>query len=429
MTALHINGGIPLQGKVRIQGSKNASLPILAATLLAKDNSHILNCPQIADVEHMLSLLRNLGCRVSRSKEGYQIDSAPAGACKMSGEAITGMRSSLCLLGAMLGRFGEVAMEHPGGCIIGDRPIDLHIKALEQMGVVFSEEAGRLVGKAAKLHGADIRLPIPSVGATENILLAAVQAAGDTLIAGAAKEPEVEALCRYLTACGAEIDGAGTSIVFVRGGRSLHGAQFKVPSDRIVAGTYLFACVGCGGSVLLENAPCEQMEAVVRAAESMGARCQPDCGKGSYGTEYGRESGLYVHSCGRPAAVERLYTAVYPGFPTDLQSMALAVLTRADGVSRVEENIFENRFRVVEPLRKMGADIELLEDRTAIVRGKDTLRGARVEAKELRGGAALVLAALMAEGESEITGCAYIERGYENIGKDLRDLGARISSV
>lgn len=429
MTTLHIHGGIPLQGKVRIQGSKNASLPILAATLLAGDCSCIHNCPRIADVQHMISLLRNLGCRVSRSGDGYLVDSRPASACRMSGEAITGMRSSLCLLGAMLGRFKEVTMEHPGGCVIGKRPIDLHLKALEKMGVVFSEEDGRLVGNVDRLRGAELRLSIPSVGATENILLAAVQAEGDTVITGAAREPEVEALCHYLTACGAEIEGAGTTVLRIRGGKKLHGAEFHVTSDRIVAGTYLLACVGCGGSVLLENAPCEQLKAAVYAAECMGAKCQMDCGEGSYGTEYGRESGLYVQGPERPRALPNLRTAVYPGFPTDLQSMALAVLTRADGTSCVEETIFENRFRVVEPLRNMGADIELHGGRTALVRGVPALRGVRAEAQELRGGAALVLAGLMAEGESEITGCAYIERGYENISKDLRDLGARIISV
>lgn len=432
MTTLHIHGGVPLQGKVRIQGSKNAALPILAATLLAGESSCIRNCPQIADVQHMVSLLRGMGCRVSRMEDGYQIDGATAGACNMSGEAITGMRSSLCMLGAMLGRFGEVTMEHPGGCVIGKRPIDLHLRGLEKMGVLFSEEDGLLIGRVPeKLHGADIRLAIPSVGATENILLAAVRAVGDTTITGAAKEPEVVALCRYLAACGARIEGVGSSVLLIRGGARLHGADFTIPADRIVAGTYLFACVGCGGCVLLENAPCEELEAVVRIAELMGAKCQPDCEarQGIYGTDYSHERGLYVQGAGRPKAISKLRTAVYPGFPTDLQSMALAVLTVADGKSCVEETIFENRFRVVEPLRHMGADIELHTRNIVFVRGVSKLRGAKVEAGELRGGAALVLAGLMAEGESEITGCAYIERGYENIGKDLRDLGARIVSV
>lgn len=429
MAALYIQGGVPLQGKVRIQGSKNAALPVLAATLLSEDVSYICNCPQIADVRHMVNLLRSLGCRVNRSGTGYVVDSTLACPCKMSGEAITGMRSSLCLLGAMLARFGEVVMEYPGGCVIGARPIDLHIKALKAMGVDFSEEEGKLVGRVHKLQGADIRLDIPSVGATENILLAAVLAQGDTVITGAAMEPEIETLCRYLCACGAVIEGIGSSILHIRGGVPLQGAAFDIPADRIVAGTYLFACVGCGGSVLLENAPCDQMEAVVQVAEAMGARCQLDCDRTlNGGVNYGWERGLYVQGPERPRAVAKLRTAVYPGFPTDLQSIALAVLTRADGESVIEETIFENRFRVVEPLRAMGAQIEELGANRVCIRGVDTLCGARMEAGELRGGAALVLAGLMAEGTSAITGCSFIERGYENIGKDLRDLGARIVS-
>lgn len=431
MTALHIHGGVPLQGKVCIQGSKNAALPVLAATLLTKESSCIYNCPRIADVRHMINLLRNLGCSVQCANSAFEIDSRAAGACKMLGEAITGMRSSLCLLGAMLGRFGEVVMEHPGGCVIGARPIDLHLKALGSMGVEFSEEEGKLVGKAHKLHGADICLEIPSVGATENILLAAVRAEGDTVITGAAREPEVETLCRYLCACGAVIEGIGSSVLRIRGGMPLHGAEFEIPADRIVAGTYLLACVGCGGSVLLENAPCEQLASVVYMAEAMGAKCQLDCEytgkKGS--PDYGWERGLYVQGPDRPLAVPKLRTAVYPGFPTDLQSIALAVLTRAEGKSLIEETIFENRFRVVEPLRRMGAQIEELGSNKVCIQGVERLTGAVMEAKELRGGAALVVAGLMAEGESEITGCVYIERGYENIGKDLRDLGARIVSV
>lgn len=432
MTALHIQGSVPLQGKVCIQGSKNASLPVLAATLLTKERSCILNCPGIADVRHMINLLKNAGCRVQRVNDAYVIDSSTAEICRMSGESITGMRSSLCLLGAMLGRFGEAVMEYPGGCVIGTRPIDLHLNALRSMGVDFIEEEGRLVGRTHHLHGADIRLEFPSVGATENILLAAVWAKGDTVIAGAAKEPEVETLCRYLCACGAVIEGIGSSLLRVRGGMPLHGAEFEIPADRIVAGTYLLACVGCGGDVLLENAPCDQMDAVICAAEGMGARCYLDCERksaGSAGKTYGWEKGLYVQGPKRPLLLPKLRTAVYPGFPTDLQSVALAVLTGGTGKSFIEETIFENRFRIVEPLCSMGADIRKLDSHKVMVQGVDRLRGATVEAKELRGGAALVVAALMAEGESRITGCEYIERGYENIGKDLRDLGARIISV
>ncbi len=430
MAALQIYGGIPLQGKVKIQGSKNAALPVMAATLLVGGECLVENCPRIIDVQHMASILTSLGCRVRRRGNGYRIDSSSAQCCGMTGESITGMRSSLCLLGAMLGRFGEVVMEHPGGCVIGSRPIDLHLKALREMGVCFSETDGTLKGQVKRLRGARIRLDFPSVGATENILLAAVRAEGVTEIRGAAREPEVVTLCEFLVSCGAQIEGVGTSVLRIRGVKVLSGSHFCIPADRIVAGTYLFACVGCGGSVFLEDAPWNQMEAVIRIAECMGAKCQVSGTGGRIGDLFPiPEKGLYIQGPDRPLAVERLRTAVYPGFPTDLQSMALAVLTRAHGRSIVEETIFENRFRVIEPLRAMGAEILLCTPETAAIHGVETLHGARVEAKELRGGAALVLAGLMAEGKSEITGCRYIGRGYENICKDLKDLGARVSSV
>ncbi len=335
----------------------------------------------------------------------------------MQGEAITGMRSSLCLLGALIGRCGQVEMEYPGGCVIGKRPIDLHLGALEQMGVCFICEDGKLKGRAEALHGADIHLPFPSVGATENILLAAVAAEGDTRIMGAAMEPEVTELVRYLTGCGARIEGAGTDTLKIQGGQTLYGTDFRICSDRIVAGTYLFACIAAGGSVLLEDAPVKQLEAVLQMAQEMGA-----------GLCVAKE-GIYVQAPGRPKSLSHIKTAPYPGFPTDLQSMALAVMTVGDGQCRIEETIFENRFRAAQELKVMGADITLLDERTVLVRGVEKLSGAAVEARELRGGAALVIAGLMAEGTTVVSGCSYIYRGYENICKDLRELGARIVSA
>lgn len=437
MTAFQIYGGVPLQGEVLVQGSKNAALPVMAAALLTGDVCLIKNCPQITDVAHMTSLLTGLGCEVRRTGEGYQIDSRHAAPCGMSGEAITGMRSSLCLLGAMLGRFGEIKMEYPGGCVIGERPIDLHLKTLEQMGVVFEREDGQMSAGAERLHGADIRLPIPSVGVTENLILAAVCAEGDTRISGAALEPEIEALCVFLISCGAVIDGVGSPNLHIVGERKLHGTQFRVPADRIVAGTYLFSCVGCGGNIFLKDAPIAQMRAVIDIAERMGARCNiiadermpEDRSESPLGYGYAVEQGLYVQGPERPLSIDRLRTQVYPGFPTDLQSVALAVLTCAEGDSIVEETIFENRFRVLDPLKAMGADVEQISPEKVFIRGVDRLYGANVEAKELRGGAALVTAGLMAEGMCEVSGCGYIERGYENICKDLKDLGARIVSV
>ena len=417
MDSIHIQGGVALQGKIRIQGSKNAALPVLAATLLTKETSYICNCPRIADVHRMVSLLKSLGCRVRWMESGVCVNAQNVCRGDMPVEAITGMRSSLCLLGALLGRCGEVVMEYPGGCVIGERPIDLHISALKQMGVDFCEEEGKLRAVTKGLHGADISLDFPSVGATENIILAAVAAEGDTRICGAAMEPEVTTLCEYLECCGAQIDGIGTKTIRIRGGRKLYGANYRVPSDRIVAGTYLFGCIGAGGSVLLESAPWEQMEAVLDIAKKMGGKCTR------------LREGIYVQAPVRPSPVAHLQTTPYPGFPTDLQSVALAVLTGACGESCVEETIFENRFRIVEPLRKMGADIRLADSKRAYVKGRQRLQGANVEAKELRGGAALVMAGLMAEGRTVVTGCSYINRGYENICRDLRELGARITSV
>lgn len=415
---IHIRGGVRLQGKVKVQGSKNAALPILAATILAQGESCLKDCPKISDVYRMLRLLRSLGGHVRWEGDGVCVSTGSVTTQDMPEDAITGMRSSLCLLGALLARCGHIVMEHPGGCVIGERPIDLHLLALQQMGVCFHEEEGRICGEApGGLRGADISLQFPSVGATENILLAAVTARGCTRIRGAAREPEVEALCRYLNACGARIDGIGSSCLDIQGVEKLHGASYRIPADRIVAGTYLYAALGTRGCILLEHAPWQHMHAVIRMAEKMGAICQMT------------EEGLYVQSLGELTPVPVIRTGVYPGFPTDMQSIVLAVSTMAQGETRIEEHIFENRFRVAEPLRHMGADIRQMGLGSLIVTGVTQLHGERVKACELRGGAALVVAGLMAEGETIVTGCEYIERGYENICKDLRELGARIYCV
>lgn len=417
MDTIRIQGGIALQGKVRIQGSKNAALPILAATLLNGETSYIGNCPRIADVYAMAELLRQLGCVVNWRENGLEVDSSGMQDIAICSEAVKGMRSSLCLLGAVLGRCGQVVMEHPGGCVIGARPIDLHIEALRQMGAEFCEEDGLLCARADRLHGAEIFMRRQSVGATENVILAAVMAEGDTLLHGAACEPEITSLCRYLQNCGAVIEGIGTDYLGICGGRRLCGADFVIPSDRIVAGTYLLAGIGTGGSIFLENAPADQLEAVIGLAEQMGGRACI------------AEDGIYVQGPDRPLAVEQIRTAPYPGFPTDLQSPALAVETLGDGMTLVEESIFENRFRVVEELHRMGAAAEQLDANRVLVRGVRRLQGTGVQARELRGGAALVVAGLMAEGRTQISNCHYIYRGYENICRDLRELGARIVSV
>ena len=343
MDYIDAQGGITLQGKVEVQGSKNAALPILAATLLTGGTSVIHNCPRISDVYGMLSILKGLGVCILWKEDGVTVNTDSICPQKPGTEAVKGMRASLCLLGALLGRCGEVVMDYPGGCVIGARPIDLHISAFQKMGVNFIQEEGRLRATANCLHGADIKMEKSSVGATENIILGAVLAEGDTTISGAAKEPEIVALCDYLRACGAQITGDGTR---------LSGTEFVIPRDRIVAGTYLLACVGIGGSVLLERAPTEHMESVMNLCNRMGAiLCET-------------KEGLYVQSPEHPMAAGRIQTENYPGFPTDLQSVALAVATIADGETVITEQIFENRFRVVEELRKMGALIEKYDEHT-----------------------------------------------------------------
>jgi UDP-N-acetylglucosamine 1-carboxyvinyltransferase len=417
MDSICIRGGVALQGCVRIQGSKNAALPVLASTLLAKGDSRIGNCPRIVDVYNMISLLKSLGCSAVFSADGISINTENVHCGSMPADAVTGMRSSLFILGALLGRCGEAVMDYPGGCVIGQRPINLHIESLGKMGVYFEEKANRLYAHTDGLKGADIKLSIPSVGATENIVLSAVAATGTTRIINAAKEPEIKTLCRYLVECGADIEGDGTECIIIHGGNRLKGADYLIPADRIVAGTYLFACMAAGGNVLLVDAPWQQMKAVFAVAEKMGGHIEIS------------DKGIYVQSPQRPVLSGTLDTAPYPGFPTDLQSAALAAAVCGDGKLTIQENIFENRFRIVDSLKTMGADIEVLDNTRVSVKGVDVLEGRIVKAGELRGGAALVIAGLRAHGETVIKGCSYIYRGYENICRDLRELGARITSV
>ena len=412
-----IQGGERLYGKVRLQSAKNAVLPLLAGCVLTDEPIKIKDVPAIADVENMLRILGEVGCKITRRNEYTLIDSSNAVSHEIPPRLTKELRSSVFMLGSILTRFRKAKISYPGGCDIGLRPIDLHLSGLRRLGVEIVEEGGYIECRADTLKGAEILLDFPSVGATENIILAAVTAQGKTRICGAAREPEVEHLCRYLLACGADIEGVGTDCLCITGGNVLRGTQYTVPADRIVAGTYLFACLAAGGNILLEEAPTEQMASVIELASSMGAECQK------------AQNGLYVQAPERLRGVRELITLPYPDFPTDLQSVALTAMTAADGECLIEETIFENRFRVVEPLQEMGADIRKLDAARVIVKGPVRLKGCKVEAVELRGGAALVVAGLIAEGETVIRGCRYIGRGYENICRDLRELGARIYSV
>lgn len=414
MDAIHIRGGNALFGETKIQGSKNAVLPIMAAALLIEDVCIIENCPRISDVQHMQELLESIGCKVSRKNRTLTIDARNISQDSMSGENVTGMRSSIMLLGAMLGRVGEITMAYPGGCVIGQRPIDLHLWSLSKMGVTVFEREGGFTAQTKGLEGTVINLAVSSVGATENIILAAVMARGVTVIQNAAKEPEIVTLCEFLREAGATIEGIGSSVLLIQGEHKLHGIRFRIPADRIVAGTYVMSVMGAGGHIFLEDAPVAQMRSIINAAVLMGAE-----------VNYSRE-GLTVMADSWKNAIPYLKTEVFPGFPTDMQSLLMAALTTAHGISILEETIFEDRFHIIEPLKKMGAQIIQQGKNQAIISGVDSLLGCEVDAKELRGGAALVIAGCMAFGETIVRNRHFIERGYEDICRDYQNLGVNI---
>ena len=408
-----VQGKKPLSGTVKIQGSKNAVLPMMAAALLHEGTTVFTNVPRIQDVFCMMGILRFIGCVCRLEGHVLSIDASRIRRAEIPVEYMKAMRSSIMMLGALLARKGEALTRYPGGCLIGRRPIDLHIQALKTLGAEITEKGGIIYARADRLSGADISFPYPSVGATENALLAAVLAEGTTRIAGAAREPEIQELCFLLNQMGGKISGIGTNCLKVEGVRQLSGAARQVPGDRIVAGTYLAAAAACGGEVVLDGVDPGHMEAVISAFEGCCGRIRV------------RERGLEISASGRPEAFE-IATGPYPGFPTDLQSPAMAVMAAARGESRVVENVFENRYRTADELKKMGACIRL-RGREALIIGRESgLSGACVAASDLRGGAALVTAGLAASGTTFIENCFHIRRGYEDICLDLAKLGAAI---
>lgn len=407
---LYIKGPQRMQGELLIQGSKNAALPILAATVLATGIFILHHCPKISDVDHMLEMLEGAGCRVHWEGHMLIVDTRSLQNYRLSGDGAGKMRSTITLLGSILGRMRRVEIPYPGGCTIGKRPIDLHLKGLEQLGAIFEHQEYTLGGHAEQLRGAEVYLDFPSVGATENILLAAVLAEGRTALHGAALEPEITALCDFLRKMGAHIKGDGTSVIMVEGVKKLHAAEYIIPSDRIVAGTYLFGAVMTGGEVRLLHVPTGHLGNLPALLERMGAVVEQE------------EDSIYVRMERPCRSIPYVVTAPFPGFPTDLQSALMAALATASGASFIEEKIFEARFQIVPELQKMGAVIAS-EDSFALIEGDAVLHGARVEAKELRGGAALIMAALAAVGETCISGMEYVRRGYEDIIGDLKKLG------
>lgn len=412
LNGIKITGGIPLQGEVQIQGSKNAALPMMAAALLNRGTTVLLGCPKISDVFLMEHILNHLGAKTCWKGNTLEIHGGDITTFTVDEEAGSQMRSSVVLLGSLLGRCQSAAVPYPGGCVIGKRPIDLHLDALKRLGAVFREENGMLIAETCGLQGAVISFPKSSVGATQNAILGAVCASGESLLLGCSKEPEVTWLCRFLKAAGAHILGEGTDTLRIRGVRELHDVEFQIPADRIAAGTYVCASAITRGEGVLLGAPIGEMEALLWAYGKIGGQYRYNSGK------------LTLHSLNATKPVRLLETQIYPGFPTDLQSVFMAVLAIAEGDSCIVENIFEDRFKMVSQLQKMGALIEVCQSK-AKIRGS-SLTGARVEAQELRGGAALVLAGLAARGETYVENRHFIERGYEDICRDLSHMGARI---
>lgn len=407
-----IEGGHRLEGEIDISGSKNAALPIIAASLLNKGIVEIENCPKIHDVKIMFSILEKLGCKINTSNSKILIDTTNVNNCEIPEDLMHEMRSSVIIVGALLGRQGCCKFTYPGGCEIGARPINMHLDAFKQLGVEIKEEKGYINCCSNNLAGTEIVLDFPSVGATENIMLASCLAYGTTYIRNVAREPEIKSLQEFLNNMGAKISGAGSNTIIINGVKELHDTSFKIIPDRIETGTYLCMVAGCGGEVKLNNANSEHLNAVIHKLKQ--TNCKVGVSKNSIYLKMNKE----LH----PTNIK---TMPYPGFPTDMQSQFVTLLTKAKGTSIMVENIFENRFKYVNELIRMGANITI-EGKAAIIQGVSKLTAANLEAKDLRGGAALVAAAMMAEGISNVSGIIYIKRGYENLVEKLTILGAKI---
>ena len=408
-----IDGGKKMEGEINAQGSKNAVLPILAATILSDGKNMIYNCPGLRDVDMTIEVLKNLGCRAEFKGDCLEVDASNISGYTIPDELMRQMRSSIIFLGAIIARFGRAEISMPGGCEIGNRPIDLHLSALKKLGVDITESHGFIHCVREKQVPADIHLNFPSVGATENIMLAACMTDGITTVDNAAREPEIVDLGRFLNRMGAKIKGAGTDRITISGVHKLYGAAHKIIPDRIVSATYLACALASGGTLAIKGANPKDMGAMLSVLRNMGADIYED------------KKRIVIASPKRLKSIGTIKTMPYPGFPTDIQSPFMALATQCEGSSVFVENIFENRFRHIEELVRMGADIKT-DGRVAVVIGKSALTGARVAAPDLRGGAALAVAALSAEGTTEIGDITYIDRGYEAMENVLASCGIAI---
>lgn len=413
MSVMYIRGGGPLEGELAVHGAKNSVLPILAACLLAREPVVLHNCPRLTDVTAALSILRRLGCRVEQEGHTITVDPAGAAGCSISEEQMRSMRSSIIFLGPLLARAGEAHLTYPGGCELGPRPIDLHLSAIRALGCEVREEGG--IHCFGRPRGGEIQLSLPSVGATENAMLCAVGADGPTTITNAAREPEIGDLQSFLNRLGANVRGAGSSTITVEGGRTLSGGEYAVMGDRIVAATLLSAAAAAGGRVRLSGVDWRHLATVLSVFHQAGCRVESRL----EWVELARDRAVPLKG------VPTVRTAPYPGFPTDAQAPVMAALAASQGCTLFVETMFDSRYRHVPELIRMGADITT-EGRVALVRGVERLRGAKVEAADLRGGGALAVAALGAEGTTVLSGLRHIDRGYEGLEEMLRALGANV---
>ncbi|MBE6807027.1 MAG: UDP-N-acetylglucosamine 1-carboxyvinyltransferase [Ruminococcaceae bacterium] len=415
MDVMRIRGGKRLEGEIPIHGAKNSALPLLAATLLVPGVSEIHNCPRLSDVDASLTILRHLGCRVTRCEDVVTVDATAPCRSEIPDDLMRQMRSSIVFLGAVVARCGQAVLTHPGGCELGPRPIDLHLAALSRLGVQVEECHGTIRCTAPQgVQGNEISLSFPSVGATENVLLAACTAVGTTRLHNAAREPEIGDLCRFLNGCGARISGMESGTITIEGVRCLHPVTHRVMPDRIEAATYLAAAALTGGDVTLTRCAIQATAPVFPALEQAGCRL---CRLG--------EDTLRVRGPQRPERLGTVRTLPYPGFPTDGAAPLVAVACGAKGTSVFVETIFENRYRYVDELTRMGARIRV-DGRVAVVEGVPRLQGAQVACTDLRGGAALAVAALAATGETCLTNLTHLDRGYEDFEGCLRAVGAEI---
>ncbi len=417
MSLLLIDGNKKLSGEISIQGSKNSVLPILAATVLCQEKCILHNCPDILDVDFSIKILQYLGGKITRSNSSLIVDMSSIKRCDIPNFLMKEMRSSIIFLGAILSRVNKAKLTLPGGCQLGPRPIDFHLRAFEKMGVEILTQEEILNCQAKKgLTGEKIELPFPSVGATENILLASVMSSGTTVIKNAAKEPEIVDLANFLNACGAKIKGAGTSEIIVDGVEKLHGAEYTVIPDRIVAATFMSAVAITGGEALFKNVNHEHLSGIIPAFEECG--CKMDFCEKTLSLKAPRELN----------PIKEIITGPYPDFPTDAQALLMAVTTVSRGKSLFVEKVFQQRYKHVGELLKLGADIEI-DGKNAAVNGVGSLHSAKLCATDLRGAASLVIAALKAEGTSEISNLRHLDRGYEKLEENLRALGAKIKRV